>query len=550
MLVSSPSDVSEERDSLSRVIETVNLALEAGGKSIRLQLRKWETDVPPGLHKQGGQGQIESKLHFGDCDVLIGIFWKRFGTPVQGSSSGTEREILQGREGWRSKNRPKVMVFFNTAAHHTRTLEEVEQLRKVIEFKESLKPDGLVREYSDLRDFEAMVTRYLLMECLGSNEAERLLRSPILCRVVSSPVEVRAEGRVEHVSDLRLFLWVDYPTVIATARQSIDAAPLLVDVDVHLNTTIVWHAGGTGPILVLGGLGPTTQHEGRRIAPNCIRFEDVPVKHAYEATTVTIANIRADALRLAIAGAGAFQEIFAVVTARDGFRDVTIKNEKVMLAFIHPGNSLGFDSDLDWPAKLPRARISGRLEGGSEAVSPTLTLRIWEQFPGAFKTRAEEAGITVLPTDRVANSGTRLMLALQAIPDGIDVYVAAYDHREGTGNPGLQLIQTRPDTLRSPNEPSPLLMSSHGVGLVQIDVTERNAVAVWEWVSADPILLHSVREVRVDILLAAPIGAVVDTGTVAATVMLAPQSYEKEADSLPVPCFGTYHAFMNLLSIE
>jgi hypothetical protein len=37
VLVSSPSDVSEERESLTRVVYTVNLALEAGNKPIRLQ---------------------------------------------------------------------------------------------------------------------------------------------------------------------------------------------------------------------------------------------------------------------------------------------------------------------------------------------------------------------------------------------------------------------------------------------------------------------------------------------------------------------------------
>lgn len=77
VLVSSPGDVIEERKFLSHAVDTVNSALEAAKKPRRLQLRKWETDVPPGLHREGGQGQIESKLHFADCDILIGILWKR-----------------------------------------------------------------------------------------------------------------------------------------------------------------------------------------------------------------------------------------------------------------------------------------------------------------------------------------------------------------------------------------------------------------------------------------------------------------------------------------
>src|SRR5580658_2562278 len=43
---------------------------------------------------------------------------------------------------------------------------------------------------------------------------------------------------------------------------------------------------------------------------------------------------------------------------------------------------------------------------------------------------------------------------------------------------------------------TPRLTSSHGVGLVQIDVTEGSAMAVWEWVSIEPLSLSSVRQVR------------------------------------------------------
>lgn len=142
VLVSSPNDVRDERESLTRVVHTVNLALEKVGKPIRLQLRRWETDVPPGLNKEGGQGQIESALHFGECDILIGIFWKRFGTPVLGSLSGTEREIRLACEAWHSRGRPKLMVFFSTAPHQFRSPEEARQLVQVLEFKENLKREA------------------------------------------------------------------------------------------------------------------------------------------------------------------------------------------------------------------------------------------------------------------------------------------------------------------------------------------------------------------------------------------------------------------------
>jgi hypothetical protein len=264
VLVSSPNDVKDERDSISRAIHSVNLALEASGKDLRLQVGKWETDVPPGLHERGGQGQIESTLHFADCDILIGIFWKRFGTHVLGDKSGTEREIRLGRKAWRSKGRPKVMVFFSTAAFQSRTTEEARQILAVLEFKEKMKSEGLVCEYSDAREFEALATRHLLTVCLGANEATRFLASPISCHVLASPVEVHMEGLTERVGDLRLFFSLDREATMREFRKAqpadmpspdVDFAawltarnmvsvPLLVDVEVELSTTRYCRAGG------------------------------------------------------------------------------------------------------------------------------------------------------------------------------------------------------------------------------------------------------------------------------------------------------------------
>jgi hypothetical protein len=450
------------------------------------------------------------------------------------------------------------MVFFNTAPPPIRTLADCEQLSKVIEFKDELKADGLISEYSDLRDFEAMVTRYLLIECLGTSDAERFLSSPVWCRVVSSPVEVRPEGRAEHVGDLRLFFGVNSETLIRAIKQSGAALQppqaQLVDVDLQLNTTIVWHAGGTGPVLVLGGMGEAPQQRlGRRIASNRIRFEDVPIGLGFLGTTAIIANIRVDALRIGIAATGVGNEIFAAVTARDGYKDVVITNQTVTLAFLHRGPSVTFSVSPRWP-RLARAHVHRLSESNSEEVSPTLTAQISEEFLGALKTRTEEAGITALSADQVANSGTRLMLALQGIPDGLDVYAAVHDHGDGTeevGTPSVQLIQVRPDILMFPKERWRTgLTSSHGVGLAQLDVAERAAVAVWEWVSIEPPSLRYVRQVRLDIVFAASKDAVVGTGTITGTILLAPQSHERETDSLPVPCFGVFQSYVNLLSIE
>ena len=51
---------------------------------------------------------IDASLRIKDCDILIGIFWKRFGTPVQGANSGTAHEFRRAYEEWQRTRRPHI----------------------------------------------------------------------------------------------------------------------------------------------------------------------------------------------------------------------------------------------------------------------------------------------------------------------------------------------------------------------------------------------------------------------------------------------------------
>ena len=63
-------------------------------------------------HK-GPQGLIDPILRIEDGDVLLGIFWKRFGTPTTDAGSGTEHEFLRAYASWQQHRRPQIMAYFN-----------------------------------------------------------------------------------------------------------------------------------------------------------------------------------------------------------------------------------------------------------------------------------------------------------------------------------------------------------------------------------------------------------------------------------------------------
>jgi hypothetical protein len=104
--------VREEREALDKVIERVNSNV-AAYLGLTLRTVRWETESYPGFHLDGPQGLIDKILKIEDSDILIGIFWKRFGTPTKDGKSGTEHEFYKAYEAWKKNGKPHIMMYFS-----------------------------------------------------------------------------------------------------------------------------------------------------------------------------------------------------------------------------------------------------------------------------------------------------------------------------------------------------------------------------------------------------------------------------------------------------
>ncbi|MGC1930834.1 MAG: DUF4062 domain-containing protein, partial [Candidatus Nitrosopolaris sp.] len=161
VVIASPNDVKDERKTLNAVIETVN-RLIAKYLGLSLQAVLWETDTYPGFHADGPQALIDSLLKIEDCDILVGIFWKRFGTPIKKKGrTGTEHEIHNALKASKKNGKPHIMLYFNQKEYFPRTPGESEQQTLVLKFKDKIKLKGLIREYSGKREFEHLIFEHL-----------------------------------------------------------------------------------------------------------------------------------------------------------------------------------------------------------------------------------------------------------------------------------------------------------------------------------------------------------------------------------------------------
>ncbi|MGO9901768.1 MAG: tetratricopeptide repeat protein [Solirubrobacteraceae bacterium] len=160
VVVVSPGDVADERETVVSVVEELNRRV-APDKGVLLRVWRWETDARPGLHLEGPQGLIDERMEIAESDVVVGIFWKRFGTPTGDAQSGTEHELRMAWESWRQAGRPDVMVYFSAAPASPSTSTELEQWQRVLKFREQLPKEQLWWSYTTPVQFERLVRAHL-----------------------------------------------------------------------------------------------------------------------------------------------------------------------------------------------------------------------------------------------------------------------------------------------------------------------------------------------------------------------------------------------------
>lgn len=161
LVVASPGDVTSERDLLPSVVEEVNRGV-AADRGLHLVLTRWATDMHPGFHVEGPQGLIDPILNITDCDLVLGIFWKRFGMRTPYGYNDTEHEFGLAHQAWREKGRPQIFVYFNEKAYTPKSIAETEQWGQVLQFRERFPKEGLWWPYKGKIQFEKLVRNHLM----------------------------------------------------------------------------------------------------------------------------------------------------------------------------------------------------------------------------------------------------------------------------------------------------------------------------------------------------------------------------------------------------
>lgn len=152
VMIASPGDVPNERRLVREAIHEWN-AVHSQELGIVLLPIGWETHASPAM---GARAQdIINKQLLRDCDLLVGIFWTRLGSPTGTVASGTVEEIEE-----HLKAKKPAMLYFSTAPVRPDSIDEA-QYRALREFKDSCRARGLIDEYETPEGFRERLWRHL-----------------------------------------------------------------------------------------------------------------------------------------------------------------------------------------------------------------------------------------------------------------------------------------------------------------------------------------------------------------------------------------------------
>jgi hypothetical protein len=152
VLIASPSDLSDERDAATGVINEWN-AQHAAAEGVVLLPVRWETHARPqsGVRPQQAiNDQLVSK-----CDILLGMFWTRLGTNTGVTESGTLEEIDQ----FVAASKPALLYFSRRPIDPTKI--DAKQHAKLKGFKKETLKNALTGEFATLQALRDQLMRHL-----------------------------------------------------------------------------------------------------------------------------------------------------------------------------------------------------------------------------------------------------------------------------------------------------------------------------------------------------------------------------------------------------
>src|SRR5665213_879368 len=155
VMIGSPSDLAQEREAATEAVNEWN-AQHADAEGAVLLPVKWETHAVP---TSGARPQSVINDQLVDrCDMLIGMFWTKLGTPTGVAQSGTVEEI----DHFVAAGKPAMLYFSQRKIVEGKVdLKQAEKLKK---FKAATYKNSLVGSFATVSELKRVLLRDLIRQ--------------------------------------------------------------------------------------------------------------------------------------------------------------------------------------------------------------------------------------------------------------------------------------------------------------------------------------------------------------------------------------------------
>lgn len=190
VLIASPSDVPNEREAIAASLHEWN-ALNAKETGKVLLPVMWESHSAPAMGDRP-QGIINDQV-VRSCDMLIGAFWTRLGSPTGVEDSGTVEEVK-----WFLKHSKPVMLYYSKAPCDMDSIDPA-QLAKLKEFKASIRDKGIQEQYTSVDELKQKLSRQLTIVMRGMS-VDTVVNQSVVKEARASAKEATAAPRQVNIS--------------------------------------------------------------------------------------------------------------------------------------------------------------------------------------------------------------------------------------------------------------------------------------------------------------------------------------------------------------
>jgi hypothetical protein len=220
VIIASPGDVTEYRALARDVLHEWNY-IHSSPTNVVLMPVGWETHASPELGSTPQELINERVLE--DCDLLIGIFWTRLGTPTGRAASGTVEEIQRHVEAGKP-----AMIYFCEAPAALQTVDHA-QYNALVEFRTWCATQGLIEPFLNQTEFVSKFRRQLQI-AIQKNSYLRAIFSPATSLDGEATAQQSSTPEVDDFSATAKTLSVEAKSLLLAAADASDATIVTVDV--------------------------------------------------------------------------------------------------------------------------------------------------------------------------------------------------------------------------------------------------------------------------------------------------------------------------------